>query len=606
MGDPPPWVRRFRAPRATLPRWARLRPERCLYASTATGVWQVHAWDRSARRHRLLTRSPVGVPRGILTPSGGHALWFEDTTGDEVGSWWAAPFGGGAARPLLSGPAAGWDSGLALGTRTLVAGLARPDGFTVYRAALGPGAVAEPWLTAAEPLGVEALSPDDQLVCVTHAAPGDSVHPRLRVWRVADGSLVDELWDGPAAALQVLGWAPDAGDHRLCVTEERSGFTRPAVWRPGAGDRQPCALELAGEVQALDWYPDGQSLLLRQVHQGRHRLWRHRLATAATEPLAHPAGTVQEAAVRPDGRVWYRGSSAARPPAVRVIGPDGDEGPLPGFPATTAPAGTPLRSWTFANGVGDRVHALLASPAGAGPHPTVVWVHGGPASAVEDAFEPRLQALVDHGLQVAAVNYRGSTGYGAAWRDRLLGDPGFPEVADVVAAAGALAQEGRADPGRLAVMGASWGGYVTLLAIGRHPDRFQAAVARVPVADYPAAYADESAELQAFDRTLFGGDPQAVPERYAERSPHTYAAKVRTPLLVQAGDHDSRCPLRQILQYVSELQACGAPVRLQRYGAGHSAMVVDQEVRLTEQALRLMAEARGTRAPQPSGPTDSA
>ncbi len=547
-----------------------------------------------------MTRSPIGVPHGVLTPRGEHVLWFADSTGDEVGGWRAAPLPRGRSTPLLRGVAPGWTAGLALGTGALVAGLARRDGFTLYRAPLRPGSAAEPWLAATEPLSVEALSPDDQLVCVSHCDPGDSVHPRLRVWRVADGHPVAEAWDGPAATLGVVGWAPGPGDHRLCLTEERSGFTRPAIWWPGSGARATCPLDLPGEVEGLDWYPDGGALLLRQVRQGRHQLWRYDLASATAEPLEHPAGTVPEAAVRPDGRVWYRSSSADRPPAVRVTGPGGDEGPLPGFPDTPAPAGTPYRSWTFANPAGDPVHALVATPAGPVPHPTVVWVHGGPAAAVEDAFEPRVQALVDHGLQVVAVNYRGSTGYGAAWRDRLIGDPGLPEVADVTAAAAALVAEGRADPGRLAVMGASWGGYITLLAIGLHPERFQAAVARVPVADYPRAYADESAELQAFDRTLFGGDPQAVPERYAERSPHTYAGRVRTPLLVQAGDNDSRCPLPQIQGYVAALADRGATVRLHRYGAGHSALVMDQEVRLTGQALQFIALTLGASAPAPS------
>ncbi|HUY60313.1 MAG TPA: S9 family peptidase, partial [Candidatus Dormibacteraeota bacterium] len=234
----PPWVRRFRAPRATLPRWARLRPERCAYASNATGVWQVHTWDRSVGRHRPATRSPIGVPHGVPTPGGERVLWFEDATGDEVGTWWAAPFSGGRGTPLLTALAPGWDTGLALGTRALVAGLARRDGFTVYRARLRSGAPAEPWLAAAEPLSVEALSPDDQLVCIAHADPGDSVHPRLRVWRVADGGPVAEAWDGPAATLAVVGWAPEPGDPRLCLTEERSGFTRPAIWRLDSDERE--------------------------------------------------------------------------------------------------------------------------------------------------------------------------------------------------------------------------------------------------------------------------------------------------------------------------------------------------------------------------------
>ena len=101
-----------------------------------------------------------------------------------------------------------------------------------------------------------------------------------------------------------------------------------------------------------------------------------------------------------------------------------------------------------------------------------MMVHGGPEWAYPDAFEPWTQALVDHGYAVAQVNYRGSTGYGVKWRQALIGNIGFPEVEDVLAGLDALTERGVTDPGRVAIEGWSWGGYISLLAIGLHPDRF--------------------------------------------------------------------------------------------------------------------------------------
>src|SRR5438128_5586396 len=120
---------------------------------------------------------------------------------------------------------------------------------------------------------------------------------------------------------------------------------------------------------------------------------------------------------------------------------------------------------------------------------------------------PDVQAWVDHGVAVAMVNYRGSTGYGVAFRDALIGNPGFPEVEDVVAGLDALVAEGVADPDRAVLAGGSWGGYITLLGLGRQPERWIAGVAAVPVADYVAAYEDEAPTLQAFARSLLGGSP---------------------------------------------------------------------------------------------------
>jgi dipeptidyl aminopeptidase/acylaminoacyl peptidase len=139
--------------------------------------------------------------------------------------------------------------------------------------------------------------------------------------------------------------------------------------------------------------------------------------------------------------------------------------------------------------------------------------------------------------------------------------------------------EGLVDPARAVVAGGSWGGYVTLLALGLQPERWVAGVAAVPVADYVTAYADEAPTLQAFDRSLFGGSPDEVGQLYEERSPLTYVDRVRAPVLVIAGDNDSRCPIQQVLNYVEALKARGGEAELYRFDAGHGSMVIDERVR---------------------------
>jgi len=293
------------------------------------------------------------------------------------------------------------------------------------------------------------------------------------------------------------------------------------------------------------------------------------------EAVVHQEGTVSGARVRPDGEVWLRVASGAVPATIQTA-----EGAavMPPVAGDQAPGGVAYRSWWFPGPSGADVHGFVAAPAGPGPHPTLMLVHGGPTWAYSDAFMPEVQTWVDHGVAVAMVNYRGSTGYGTAFRDALIGDPGFPEVADVVAGLDALVAEGVADPERAVIGGGSWGGYVTLLALGLHPQRWAAAVAAVPVGDYVAAFADEAPGLQSFDRTLFGGSPDEVGDLYRERSPLTYVDRVRTPVLVIAGDNDSRCPIRQVLNYVDALRASGGDVELYRFDAGHGSMVVDQRV----------------------------
>src|SRR6185369_3446462 len=188
-------------------------------------------------------------------------------------------------------------------------------------------------------------------------------------------------------------------------------------------------------------------------------------------------------------------------------------------------------------------------------------------------------ALVDMGFCVAMLNYRGSIGFGAAWRDALIGNIGWPEVEDITSGHDDLIARGLADPARSAIAGWSWGGYLTLLTHGMHPDRFIAGVAGVPVADYVAAYADESPLLQAYDRALLGGEPADVPQLMLERSPIEYVDRVTAPLLITAGENDSRCPLPQILNYVERLKARNHPHELYLFGTGHSSFDVDERIK---------------------------
>jgi dipeptidyl aminopeptidase/acylaminoacyl peptidase len=196
---------------------------------------------------------------------------------------------------------------------------------------------------------------------------------------------------------------------------------------------------------------------------------------------------------------------------------------------------------------------------------------------------------VDAGFLVAMVNYRGSEGFGQAWRDELTGNIGFLELEDVLAGLDDLVARGEADPARAVLAGWSWGGYITLLGAGRHPDRWRSLIAGVPVADYLAAYEDEAPMLQALDRALFGGSPDEVRELYVERNPLTYVDAVAAPLLVLAGENDSRCPIRQVWNYVGRLRERGAAPRVYTYATGHASFAIEERVRQTAIVLDHLA-----------------
>ncbi|MFB6840391.1 prolyl oligopeptidase family serine peptidase [Streptomyces sp. NPDC056361] len=595
--ETPAWERRFRAPRVSLPEWAEEAPDRSLFVSNATGTYELYAWDRASGAQRQVTDRPNGTTDGTLSPDGAWIWWFADTDGDEFGVWMRQPFAGGPDEPAAPGLDASYPAGLAIGREgTLVVGRSTDeDGSTVHLVRPGAGAPVEIYRHR-ESAGVGDLSYDGALIAIEHTEHGDAMHSALRVLRASDAAVLAELDDTKGGTeelgLTVLGFAPVAGDPRLLVGHQRRGRWEPMLWDVAAGTETDLRLDLPGDVSA-EWYPDGSGLLIVHSFEARSELWRYEIATGALVRVETPAGSVSSATARPDGSVEYLWSSAAEPPVVRSTA----GGVVLDPPGAKAPPSVPVED-VWVDGPGGRVHALVQRPAeGEGPFPTIFEVHGGPAWHDSDAFASGPAAWVDHGYAVVRVNYRGSTGYGREWTDALKHRVGLIELEDVAAVRAWAVASGLADPSRLVLSGGSWGGYLTLLGLGTQPDDWAVGLAAVPVADYVTAYEDEMEALKALDRTLLGGSPEEVPERYAASSPLTYVDAVKAPVHVSAGVNDPRCPIRQIDNYVDRLAARGAVHEVYRYDAGHGSLVVEERIKQVALDLAFAAKHLGVSGP---------
>ncbi len=578
------WEQRFRAPVSFLPEWSPLAPDRAVYASNESGVWQVHTWDVATGERRQVTDHPVGVVDGTPTLDGEGVVWFQDESGDESGRWFVQPFAGGESRPLLEGIPHGWSEGLAQAPDIVAAGLSSREGFAVY-VALDEEPAREIYrssesvrLGSVDEAGFlrGALSADGSLLCLEHAEHGDLIHPALKVIDPRSGDTVGNQLD-EGMSLIAKCWSPVEGDARLAFEHERGGDERPGIWDLSSGERRDLELDLEGAVFVADWWPDASALLLVNRFEGRDRLYRYELAGGALEPIAGEPGFVWKARVRPDGRVWLLHEQGHR---QRLILDDtGAE--ILSVGDGQAPAGRPYQSWNFENPHGQSVHGFFVTPDDrGGPFPVLMFVHGGPTSLDVDRWQPEVQAYVDAGFAVALVNYRGSTGYGREWRDTLIGNIGGPELEDVNAGLQDLVERGIADPKRAAVGGWSWGGYVTLLELGKHPELWSCGMAGVPVGDYEDGYEELSPLLQAYDRALLGGaEPKDVPELMRDRNPINFADEVRAPVLFVIGRNDSRCPYRQAMRYVESLAARGHPHEVYVFETGHGSFDVDERVR---------------------------
>ncbi len=580
------WRQRFAAIRVSLPDPARDQQDRAVYVSNATGTFELSCWDIGTGKRQQATDRPDGTTLGGLSADGSWLWWFDDTDGDEFGSWQAQPFGAAPGQAIAALPDVppGYPAGLEVGRSVVLAGFCDDDGTRIHRLWNGQTEVVYTHPTDG---GVGALSTDESIWVLEHSEHGDSRYQALRAMSVSNGTVFAELDDTPGKGLSALAFSPIAGDQRLLVGHERNGRDELGIWNPISGEMTELSIDLPGDLTG-DFYPDASALLLVHTHAGRATAHRYSLADGTLSELPAARGVISGALARPDGAIWYRHSSAAQTWELRALSPAGADISLLPAPNPSTPGSEPVVD-VWVDGVGGRIHALLSRPPSARsvaepglPNqalPTVFLLHGGPAGADEDSFDPARAAYLDAGIAVCQVNYRGSTGYGSAWRDALTARIGHTELADVAAVHDHLVTAGLVDVGASAVVGHSWGGFLALLALGTQPSRWRAGVAGVPVADYVRAYRDEMEPMRAYDRALFGGSPDQVPSRYQDSSPLTYVDAVSAPVLVTAGENDPRCPIRQIENYLDALAARGKNYNVYRFQAGHGSMVVDERIR---------------------------
>jgi dipeptidyl aminopeptidase/acylaminoacyl peptidase len=241
--------------------------------------------------------------------------------------------------------------------------------------------------------------------------------------------------------------------------------------------------------------------------------------------------------------------------------------------ASLAPEHLPKsRIVTFRSFDGTLVSAVVTMPFNLkrdGGNPAVVMPHGGPTGQTNDGFSRYATALASRGYVVIQPNPRGSTGYGLAFQKANYQDLGGGDLKDELAAKQFLVDSGYVDGKRVGIAGGSYGGFMTLMAIGRAPDEFAAAVDLFGIIDWRTMWQHEDALLQAYQKSLLG-TPTDAPKVYDATSPLTYIEAAKAPLLVQQGENDIRVPAGQARQVVDALKKKGNTVDAVFYPAeGH-------------------------------------
>jgi dipeptidyl aminopeptidase/acylaminoacyl peptidase len=213
-----------------------------------------------------------------------------------------------------------------------------------------------------------------------------------------------------------------------------------------------------------------------------------------------------------------------------------------------------------------------------GQNAAIVYIHGGPASQTVNSFNRFIQHIVNQGYMVIAPNYRGSTGYGKEFQNANLFDMGGGDLQDVLAATDFLIATGYPDKKKLIVMGGSYGGYLSMMAVTKAPDLWAAGVPIVPFVNWFTEIENEDPILQQSDLATMG-DPKKKPDFFRERSPFFFVDQIKAPLLLLAGGHDPRCPKEETIQVVDEIKKHGGVADYKIYeDEGHGFSRVENQI----------------------------
>ena len=157
-----------------------------------------------------------------------------------------------------------------------------------------------------------------------------------------------------------------------------------------------------------------------------------------------------------------------------------------------------------------------------------------------------------------------------------------------------LIDNGIALAGQVFLQGASYGGYLTLMGLGKLPDLWAGGMGIVAIADWTLMFDDQAETLRRYQAALFGGTPSELPEQHAASSPITYASAINAPLLVIQGANDTRCPPRQMKVYQEKLLELGKDLHVHWFEAGHGSYAIEQNIEhqelMLEFAYRVLRE----------------
>jgi dipeptidyl aminopeptidase/acylaminoacyl peptidase len=574
-GQPQLWIAPVRADGPAAPRQITFGANRVQFARwSPDGRWIAYGTDRGGNeRTQFFLLSPDGTRERELTPSDDFFRLFS-----------------------------GWSPA---GSRiAYVSNERNGDDFDLYvmdlQADGRPGAP-RMVMQGAGNLAVEAWRPDGEAMVLSQGrgeADNDLFLLDLRT------STLDTLFmPAQMSSYRGIQWTPDGQGFFVATNHERD-FAGLAHYHVGEPElhwmQQP-----AHDVESLALSPDGRFLAYSVNEAGFSRLVVRDLPGNRDVPLGDvPRGVINALEWAEDaprlaialsgpglpGDVWVYDASTGQ--TARAT-----ESTLAGLDAAAfvAPEAVTIPGFD-----GVEIYGLLYKPRGAEGRrpPVVMMLHGGPTSQARPNFDGVKQYLLARGYAVLDLNFRGSTGYGQRFTqlDNKRLRPNA--VRDMQSAVEWLRARSDVDGMRVAAMGGSYGGYMTLAAVAQLPEHFQAGVDFVGVANWISGLEDASPQLKNSDRIEYGNIDDAQDRAFfTEISPLSYADRIRSPLLVVHGANDPRVPVAEADQIVRAVRHRRGDVEYLRFpDEGHGIAKLQNRITAYQRIARFLDRVLGNDA----------
>lgn len=552
---------------------------------------KVNLWALDLERGYPYPLTTAGENCAIILPDpkGRYLIAAFDKDGDENWQVYALPPAGGELLPILTGE----------GEKFFPADLSKDGRYLYYTTSKGnptflnayrydlesqeqqllhEGANTATFLVGAAPDGdafatMEAYSNTIRYLYVHK----DGERIPLRKGDVPHGASSSEFLDG-----NTVFFITDEGDdvHYLARYDVKDGTIEQLAKVDGQ------------DMQSLRLHREGNALYIMALHGVVDRMYRYDIGSGRLEEVALPYDIVDQFSVGKSGTLYVLGRSANVPFNISMKRPGADWTQVTDN-RVLGVAPESLRDAevvTYKSFDGLDIEALLFRPEPDKANGyTVFWPHGGPQAAERKFYRSLFQVLIAAGYNVFAPNFRGSTGYGTRFMKMVERDWGHGPRLDNVAGVEWLLEQGIAQPGKIFLVGGSYGGYMTLLLHGRHPEFWRACVDIFGPSDL-FTFIDSVPEHWRPIMDEWLGNPERDKEKLTEDSPITYLKNMTKPMLVIQGANDPRVVKAESDQIVAALREQGTEVEYMVLDdEGHGFSRVDNEIAVYRRVLEFLA-----------------